>query len=247
MQGMAKCCKERGVTEMINPVYIKIVEDIKEKILNAELKPGDTISSEAALCKEYGASRMTVRKGLAILTGEGYIYSIPGKGNFVKKPETDKYTIYYDELKNSINTVDRAKLLEVNIIMPDEKLVTELQTTKNKNVIMIRRLFYTDGAPVAYDINYLLYQKGMPIVEKEIEHATLPEMLSTSMPIFAQKKELSIYAQVPDEYIKKQLNIYDELALLVVEQKLYNNDNKPIGLGITYFRGDYIKLQGVSQ
>lgn len=232
---------------MINPVYITIVEDLKKKIIGGLFKPGDAIDSETTLCKEYGASRMTVRKGLAILANEGYIYSIPGKGNFVKKPELNKYTIYYDEMHNSINSVDKSKLLEVNIIMPDEKLASALQTTRNKNVIMIRRLFYTDGYPVAYDVKYLLYHKGMPIVEKEIEHVTFPEMFSKSIPLFALQKEIMIYAQIPDEDIKRSLNIYDELALLVVEQKLYNIENKPMGLGITYFRGDYIKLQGISQ
>lgn len=232
---------------MINPVYITIVEDLKRKIIGGELTPGDAIDSETTLCKEYGSSRMTVRKGLAILANEGYIYSIPGKGNFVKKPELNKYTIYYDEMHNSINSVDKSKLLEVNIIMPDEKLASDLQTTRNKNVIMIRRLFYTDGYPVAYDVKYLLYHKGMPIVEKEIEHVTFPEMFSKSVPLFALQKEIMIYAQMPDEEIKRSLNIYDELALLVVEQKLYNVENKPMGLGITYFRGDYIKLQGISQ
>ncbi|GBF32600.1 transcriptional regulator of N-Acetylglucosamine utilization [Desulfocucumis palustris] len=232
---------------MVSPVYLKIVEDIKRKINSTELKPGDVVSSETALCKEYGASRMTVRKGLAILANEGYIYSIPGKGNFVQKPELNKYTIYYDEMNNAINSVDKARLLEVNIIMPDEKLAGDLHITRNKNVIMIRRLFYTDGAPVAYDIKYLLYQKGMPVVEKEIEHATFPEMLSKRVSYFGLKKELIIYAAIPDEDIKRYLNIYDDLALLVVEQKLYNGENKPVGLGITYFRGDYIKLQGTSQ
>lgn len=232
---------------MISPVYQKIVDDIKRKISSAELNPGDTVLSEAALCKEYGASRMTVRKGLAILANEGYIYSIPGKGNFVRKPEINKYTVYYDEMNNSINSVDKTKLLEVNIIMPDEKLASELQITRNKNVIMIRRLFYTDGAPVAYDVKFLPYHKGMPIVEKEIEHATFPEMLAKSVPLFALQKELTIQALIPNEDIKRHLNIYDELAILMVEQKLYNGEHKPIGLGRTYFRGDYIKLQGISQ
>lgn len=232
---------------MSSPVYLKIVDDIKKKINVAELKPGDAVSSETTLCREYGASRMTVRKGLAVLVNDGYIYSVPGKGNFVQKPEINKYTIYYDEMNNSINSVDKTKLLEVNIIMPDEKLAGELQISRNKNVIMIRRLFYTEGAPVAYDVKYLLYHKGMPIVEKEIEHATFPEMLSKAVPQFTQKKELVIHAQIPDANIKALLNIYDERALLVVEQKLYNIENKPMGLGITYFRGDYIKLQGISQ
>jgi len=232
---------------MANPVYIKIVEDIKQKVNSAELKPGDTVPPETALCREYGVSRMTVRKGLAILANEGYIFSVPGKGSYVKKPEVNKYTLFYDEMNNLINSVDKARLLEVTIIMPDEKLADELQTTRNKHVIMIRRLFYTDGVPVAYDIKYLLYNKGMPVVEKEIEQATFQEMVSGSMPIFALKKRISISAQVPSEEIKRYLNIGDELALLVVEQKLYNNENKPIGIGLTYYRGDYIKLQGNSE
>lgn len=237
---------DRNQQIMINPVYIQILEDIKKKIDNGRLKPGDMVPSEAALCRDYGASRMTVRKGLAILVNDGYIYSIPGKGNFVRKPEINKYTVYFDEMKNPINKVDQARLLEVNIIMPDEKLAGELRITRNKNVILIRRLFYTEGVPVAYDLKYLLYRKGMPIVEKEIEHATFPEMISNNMPFFALKKELMIYAQTPDEEIKKYLNIYDDLSLLVVEQKLYDQEDKPMGMGITRFRGDYIKLQGTS-
>lgn len=232
---------------MNNPVYVTIFEEIKKKIDRAELKPGDAIDSETALGKEFGASRMTVRKGLAMLVNEGYIYSIPGKGNFVQKPVQNKYTLFYDEMKNSINSVDKAKLLEVNIIIPDEKLAGELQITKKKNVIMIRRLFYTDGEPVAYDVKYLLYRKGMPIVEKEIEQATFTEIITKGVPVFALKKGISIYAQVPDDNIKRLLNVYDELALLVVEQKLYNGENKPMGLGVTFFRGDYIKLNGISQ
>lgn len=232
---------------MVIPVYTQIVESLKEKIDRGILKPGDAIDSENTLCKEFNASRMTVRKGLAILVRDGYIYSIPGKGNFVKKPDLSKYTIYYDEMSNSINSVDKTQLIEVNIIMPDEKLVNSLQITKRKNLIAIKRLFFTDGNPVAYDVKYLLYHRGMPIVEKEIQHATFSEMVSKATPIFALKKELTIYAQLPDEDMKHYLNIYDELPLLVVEQKLYSKDNKPMGLGITYYRGDYIQLRGTNQ
>ncbi|BAE84505.1 MULTISPECIES: GntR family transcriptional regulator [Desulfitobacterium] len=233
--------------KMINPVYLQIVEEIKRKINSGSLKPGDAVASENALGKEYGASRMTVRKGLAILAKDGYIYSIPGKGSFVQKPELNKYTIYYDEMKNSINTVDRSRLLEVNIIMPDEKLAGELQITRNKNVIVIRRLFFTEGKPIAYDIKYLPYSKGMPIVEEELEQATFPEMVSGSVSSFSLKKELTIYAQTPDEEIRNSLKIHDDLALLVIEQRIHNEENKPIGFCVTYFRGDYIKLKGRSE
>ncbi|ADL07557.1 GntR family transcriptional regulator [Thermosediminibacter oceani] len=228
------------------PIYLKIAKDIKEKIKNGELKPGDAIYSENTLCKTYKASRMTVRRGLALLANEGYIYSIPGKGNFVREPDNNIYTLYYDEMKNFISSVDKTKLLEVNIILPNYKLMNSLQITKNKKVVVIRRLFFTEGEPVAYDVKYLPYCKGLPIVEKEIRYATFPEMVAKNTSLFAIKKELIIYAQIPDEETKKYLNIYNELPLMVVEQKLYNREGKPIGLGITYFRGDYCKLYAES-
>ena len=82
----------------------------------------------------------------------------------------------------------------------------------------------------------------MPIVEKEIRYATFPEMVSKNTSLFSIKKELIISAQMPDEEIGKYLNIYNELPLMVVEQKLYDIEDKPMGLGITYFRSDYCKL-----
>lgn len=232
---------------MTSPVYLKIFEDIKRKINSGELKPGDSILPETALCKEYGASRATVRKGLAFLVNEGYIYSIPGKGSFVQAPQHNKYTVYYDEMNNSINSVDKTKLLEVNIILPDEHLANNLQISKNRKVIMIRRLFFTDYEPVAYDVKYLPYIKGIPLVEKEIEEATFPEMMSKNHTPFALKKYITIYAQMPNSDLKKLLSMSDNVSLLVVEQKLYDSENKPIGIGITSYKGDYIKLEGISQ
>lgn len=232
---------------MKSPIYVKIVEDIRNKISSGELNPGDDLPSETTLCNEYDTSRMTVRKGLSILSNEGYIYSIPGKGYFVKKPDYNKYIFVYDEMNNLINNVDKIELLSVDIIFPDEELAGNLQISKNKKVIMIRRLFYTEEEPMAYDIKYLLYQRGVPIVENEIENATFPEMISNRTSLYDLNKELIIYAKVPEERTKKLLHIYDEIALFVVEQKLYDIEDRPIGLGITYFRGDYIKLHGVSK
>ncbi|KLU60730.1 putative HTH-type transcriptional regulator YurK [Peptococcaceae bacterium CEB3] len=232
---------------MTSPVYLQIFENIKNQINNSELKPGERILPETALCKLYETSRATVRKGLALLSNEGYIYSIPGKGCFVQTPQQNRYLVYYDEMNNLINTVDQTRLLEVNVIVPDDHLANSLQISRSKNVIVIRRLFFTDGEPIAYDLKYLPYVKGMPIVEKEIETATFPEMIPKNIPLLALKKNIVIYAQIPSGEVKEHLRIRDNRALLVVEQKLFDSDNRPVGFGITSFKSDYIKLEGVSQ
>lgn len=224
------------------PVYLHIVEEIKDKIKSGLLKPGDAIPSENSLCETYGVSRMTVRKGLAKLVNEGFIASIPGKGSYVKEPDSEKYILQYNEMSNLINKIDSTKLLEVNIILPPIELIHSLNINSNKKVILIKRLFYSNGEPVAFDKKYLVYHKGMPIVEKEIKYGTFPEMISKFTSLFAIEKELTIYAELPNEEINKNLSLYSPVPLLVVEQKLFNTDSKPIGLGFTYYRGDYCKL-----
>ena len=73
--------------------YLKIAELIKLKILNRIYKPDDLLPSENSLCEEYAVSRMTIRKSIETLIREGYLYSSPGKGTFVKEYSANKYNI----------------------------------------------------------------------------------------------------------------------------------------------------------
>jgi GntR family transcriptional regulator len=235
---------------MKKPLYLQIADNIKEKINNSEFKPGDAIYSEHELCKKYGTSRATVRRGLSLLANEGYIYVVHGKGHFVKEPDYNTYTLHYSEMENLFNSVDNTKLLEVNIILPDSKLIDIFKIGKKKKIIMIRRLFFIDDEPVAYDKKYMLYVKGIPIVEKEIRYATFPEMVARvvkNTTLFNIKKNLMIYAQMPDEETKKHLIIDDDLCLMTVQQTLSNKNGKIIGLGETHFRADYCKLYAESE
>lgn len=53
--------------------------DLEEQIHRGELRAGDRVPSENQLAAVYQVSRQTVRKALAILEQEGYIYAMHGK------------------------------------------------------------------------------------------------------------------------------------------------------------------------
>jgi GntR family transcriptional regulator len=63
--------------------YSKITEDLRRRILDGRLKPGDRLPSETDLVREYGVSRWTVREALAVLTQDGLVMTTHGKGRFV--------------------------------------------------------------------------------------------------------------------------------------------------------------------
>lgn len=62
--------------------YYRLMDDLKQQILSKVFHPGDRLPSENELAGAYQVSRHTVRKALAILENEGYIYALHGKGTF---------------------------------------------------------------------------------------------------------------------------------------------------------------------
>jgi GntR family transcriptional regulator len=221
-----------------------LVNHIKDKIKRKLLKPGDMLPSEHELAAEYQASRTTVRKGMSILFSEGFINPVPGKGYFVKEPEIDTYTLYFNERGCVENYSDEFKLLEARLATPAETC-QQLGDTK-KSFVLIRWLIYSNKKPVAYDVKYLPYDKGKPIVEREIRYATIPEMVSRHQSLFSIKKTLRISAPKSTPELVKLLRLESGEPVILVEQKLFNAQNKPIGFGQLYIRSEYCSLSAVS-
>ncbi|WP_325175926.1 GntR family transcriptional regulator [Paenibacillus profundus] len=66
------------------PLYLVILNDLKERILQNEYKADQRLPTEVELAKQFSVSRITSKRALAELEREGYIYRIRGSGSYVK-------------------------------------------------------------------------------------------------------------------------------------------------------------------
>ena len=64
-------------------LYEQIETQIKNQILNGNLKPGDALPSIRALAKELKVSIITSKRAYEELEKEGFIETVVGKGTFV--------------------------------------------------------------------------------------------------------------------------------------------------------------------
>ena len=128
-----------------------IIDQIREAILNGEVKPSEKLPPERELVSRFKASRVAVREALKNLEASGLLVIKPGSGVFVA--ETDSKTMsgsLYSILrmeKTSLNEVTEARLIFEPIVarlaaerMSDEDVrLLEANVKKTEKVLKENR------------------------------------------------------------------------------------------------------------
>lgn len=107
------------------PIYEQIIQQIKQLILNGELKPGDALPSMRFLAKELRISVITTKRAYEDLERDGFIHTVVGKGSFVAETNEDllkegKYRDIEDDLERA---VEKARSYDISL----EELVERLE------------------------------------------------------------------------------------------------------------------------
>ena len=109
------------------PIYEQIYKQIRNNIVNKEVKPHEKLPSIRFLAKELRVSVITTKRAYEDLERDGYIYSVPGKGSYVSDTKNEilveNYILEIEEHMESIiklatvAKIDDKKLEEIyNII-----------------------------------------------------------------------------------------------------------------------------------
>ncbi|GAA0751029.1 GntR family transcriptional regulator [Clostridium sartagoforme] len=104
-------------TESNISIYEQIIKSIKNSIIQEEIFPGDMLPSIRSLARDLQISVITTKRAYEELEKEGLIYSVHGKGFYVKEPNRQK--LREEQLKEF-------EALFENLIIQGKKLNLEL-------------------------------------------------------------------------------------------------------------------------
>lgn len=78
------------------PIYEQLYNQLKLHIVQGLYQPEDQLPSIRGLAKETKVSVITVKKAYEDLERDGFIYSIPSKGYYVKRQNEASFRKYYE-------------------------------------------------------------------------------------------------------------------------------------------------------
>lgn len=210
---------------MSEVLYLSIVDKLKKKIKENEYKPGDMLDSEAVMMKEFNASRMTIRKSLSLLSNEGYIYSVPGKGSFVCVPETNLYQFRFNKYEDLIVPIEEVKLLDVSVIEGTEKIREKLGIRNTgEKILKASRILLSGGKNVAVEYIYFMYLPNRPVVESQLKFANHLEGIEQRL-AFSLKKELTMSCGKAGQEICTCLGVEEDHMVFCLQEIVGNNES----------------------
>ena len=113
------------------PIYEQIVENFKMQIFKGILQPDDQMPSVRSLSMELSTNPNTVQKAYAELERQGFIYTVKGRGNFVK----DSTGLLKDNKKEELIKAVVDLFVEAKEIgIPLEELVEEIKLRLGENM-----------------------------------------------------------------------------------------------------------------
>ena len=115
-------------------IYEQIIKSIKNSIINEEILPKDMLPSIRSLARDLQISVITTKRAYDELEKEGLIYSVPGKGFYVKEPNREK--LREEQLRNFEidfeNLIIEGKNLGLELTDMQEILITLYEGSVSK-------------------------------------------------------------------------------------------------------------------
>jgi DNA-binding GntR family transcriptional regulator len=171
-----------------DPVYLRVLEDLRTRIREGVLEPGARIPSRNAIIAHYGVGETAAKHALQVLATEGLIEARTGSGSYVRKRPAPRH-LEHDRLHfpGSPFGVDEAASPADGLLAdrPAARYVawehhTELLAPPPQ---IARRLGADAGAALVTVTRYLMTADGQPVqLATSYEPAGLTEGTPVALP-----------------------------------------------------------------
>lgn len=162
------------------PLHQQLSEVLHRDIQTGKYASGQKIPTEMELSQFYGVSRVTIRSALDSLVKEGLLVRKRGKGTFVALSRMSRnisHDISFSEMCVQNGLVPGARTIKCVIEPANDDDLRELELTAPAQVVVLERIRYANGIPVAIEC-HRLPERYLFLLEEDLNNASLQQAVA---------------------------------------------------------------------
>jgi GntR family transcriptional regulator len=222
------------------PLYRQVQAGI-EDMIRAHPEVKNQSFSDASLAKRFGVSRITVRRAVDELVGEGVLYRIQGRGTFVRRNKLkEKLTLtsFLEAWTQSAGGFNVKVAIFEPRMRPPEDVAERLGIAAGAAACYVRRLRFQKDVLVAIDERYLRAEHCTQLTKQDVETSSFVDFLRNREGVVIDHGEMEIEARTADQEEARLLGIKRGQPVLVRRVTFLTRKNDAMLTGTSIYRAD---------
>ena len=214
------------------PMYLQVAAVLRDRVETGEWPEHYRLQSEPDLARRLGVSRGTLRKSLDLLTGEGLLRRVHGRGTYVmsrrfEAPFASELSTISDELGRGGSTFTTAVLAQ-DLQPASAPIAALLDLRAGETILRLERLRSDDKGPIAYLVNYLRIDGLAGLESVDFTSRSLFAFLEVDCQLDIEYGRRTFTAIAATDLIGSRLNVAVHSPILYLEQITYLVGGRPI-------------------
>ncbi|MDO6450603.1 trehalose operon repressor [Oceanobacillus profundus] len=207
--------------------YLAIYDDLVNKIQANTWPVSTLLPSENELSIQYDTSRETIRKALNLLSHNGYIQKVRGKGSVVIDIHKFSFPVSgiesYAELAEKLQLESSTAVHQLGYLDANHEITKMLAMTQGERIWNVVRVREISGEKIILDKDYFT-ERYVPLLSLDICEKSIYHHIENNLGLeigFAQKE---IVVEDPTEEDRKLLDLEGFSNIVVIRSQVYLQD-----------------------
>jgi GntR family transcriptional regulator len=225
--------------------YQRIADSLRQRLLAGDWASEEQLPTERELCRQFGASQITVRRAMQIIEDEHLVERRQGRGTFATSAAQRKIPIlntdffgsirrHAPRLERSMHSCQRAEI--------DAELAGVLRASIGDPVLLAVRIDRMQGKPATMDEVAILGRYADRLQEDDLARLDFVERWQRVQKLRLKHCEQTIEAIKAKLPISRLLEVRAGEPLLKETSLIFAAAGQPAGLFISYYRHDCFRF-----
>jgi GntR family transcriptional regulator, frlABCD operon transcriptional regulator len=238
--------KEKSVKPE-SPVFLydQVKHGIMEMITSGKIVSGKKLPNEKELCETFNTSRITIRRALKELAGEGVIEIIHGKGTFVKSIKQKIHILnlmgYSEGLSAGEGNFSKEVLVN-QIEIADKELMQHFNRNDPFEVVKLVRLIRDGNNVFSIDFAFLPCDVYPGISEKIKDNVSTFKVIHNDYGIKFGKARKEMEFILPSQEISKLLEVSRMEPVIQIKKIIMDENGRAVHYSLYYLLANKVNF-----